>query len=557
MYFNHSPPPISRSETIEKLKSNFFDIVIIGGGSTGVGIALEAASRNLKVALIESHDFAYGTSSRSTKLLHGGVRYLEQAFKNLDRKQFKQIKTSLKERSTVCQIAPYLTKKIPIIIPLYKWEQIPYYYLGLKVYDLISGSRSFGPTQFLSSEEILTIFPQLKSNSLKGGVLFYDGQFNDARMNISVALTAYEHGALLLNHAKIIDLLKNNEKTVGVKVQDQLSNEVFYIQSAVVVNATGPLSDSIRKIDYPKAPSIIEASSGTHLVIDNFFGYKNKNSKSLNNHDYGLLIPKTSDDRVLFVLPWNKKILVGTSDIPTEKQELPLPTKEETSFLLQSINDYFVEPITVNDIHSTWAGIRPLIKQSSSEKSTSEIPRELLIEASNSGVITIAGGKWTTFLKAAKDVVEYILSTTIIRSDLPSQLSSIKIIGTKGYHQNLAKDLANKHHISLEIANYLVSSYGDRSLIILQQYPLKFRSILVENFPYIQSEVLYAIDYEYSCSPVDLLTSRIPLAFIDQKAAFKALPIVVKIMEEKLNWDPEYSKNELNKGKEFLNTFQV
>ncbi len=284
---------MQRQTLLENLKNGDFDLLVIGGGATGSGIALDAATRGLKVALVERDDFASGTSSRSTKLIHGGVRYLEQAVKKLDRGQWNLVRDALHERATVIKLAPHLAHPLPLVTPLYNWFGIPYYRIGLKLYDWLAGKSNLKPSRYLSAKKARVNFPMLKAKGLRGGVLYYDGQFDDARMNVTIAMTAIQQGATLLNHVEVVSLTKENSRLTGAVVRDRLSGQEIPVRSQVVVNATGPFCDTIRRMDDPEAPKMLNASSGIHIVLD----------KRFSPPATGLLIPKTEDGRVLFLLP--------------------------------------------------------------------------------------------------------------------------------------------------------------------------------------------------------------------------------------------------------------
>lgn len=313
---------MDREETVRRLKRDHFDILVIGGGSTGSGIALDAAARGLKVALVEMEDFGSGTSARSTKLIHGGVRYLEQAVMRLDRGQFNLVRDALRERAALLRNAPHLAWPLPLIIPLYRPLHLPYYWFGLKVYDALAGKANIGTSRYLSPAETLRRFPMLQPRGLIGGLLFYDGQFDDARLNVALALTAIEHGAAILNHTAVTDLIKDDGRIVGAIVRGAREQGEWEIRAASVINATGPLSDQIRTLDDPQAPPMLRVSSGTHIVLDGKFSPP----------DTGLLIPKTEDGRVLFVLPWLSHTLIGTTDSYAEPTREPPRSRPQGTF---------------------------------------------------------------------------------------------------------------------------------------------------------------------------------------------------------------------------------
>ncbi|MDX2481991.1 MAG: FAD-dependent oxidoreductase, partial [Desulfuromusa sp.] len=340
---------MGRQKNLAKLKDgSLFDLIIVGGGATGCGIALDAATRGLKVALIEKNDFSEGTSSRSTKLVHGGVRYLEMAVKKLDRVQYNLVKDGLRERGLLLKNARHLSNRLALVTPLYKWIDVPYVFAGLKFYDILSGKQNIGHSRLLSRKEALKRFPGLKSEGLKAGVLYYDGQFHDARMALSLALTAEQHGAVITNHVAVSGLLKDNGKISGAELTDSLSGETWQLKARGVINATGPFVDQIRMMDNPDAPKILTASTGIHIILNKRFAPP----------DTGLMIPETEDGRVLFVLPWENHALVGTTDEPAEVTEHPRPLNEEIDYLLRHVTRYFNLQVSKSDVKAVWSGLR-------------------------------------------------------------------------------------------------------------------------------------------------------------------------------------------------------
>merc|ERR1712137_660424 len=390
----------SREKQIEKMKTQTspYDILIIGGGATGTGVALDAATRKLKVALVEKDDFAAGTSSRSTKLVHGGVRYLEKAFRNLDKEQWDMVREALHERKNFLKIAPHLSYELPIMIPLYKWWHLPYYWVGSKAYDLLAGKNALQSSYFISKPSALEIFPHLAADSLKGAIIYHDGAHNDSRMNVILALTAAKEGAHIANHVEVVELLKNSDgKVSGAVVRDYITGEEWKIQAKGVVNATGPFTDAIRKMDDKDAEDIVCPSSGVHVILPDYYSPKNM----------GLLDAATSDGRVIFFLPWEHSVIAGTTDTVTEVTNRPQAKEEEIQFILNEISSYLSPAIQVRraDVLSSWAGIRPLVRDPS-KLSTEGLARNHLVITSKSGLVTVAGGKWTTYRAMAADTVD-------------------------------------------------------------------------------------------------------------------------------------------------------
>jgi len=298
----------ARADALARLDGGRFDLLVIGGGATGAGVALDAATRGLAVAMVERDDFSAGTSSRSTKLIHGGVRYLEKAVKEFDRTQFALVRDALRERAVLIDIAPHLARALPLVTPLYNWFQVPYFMTGLKMYDWLAGKANLHPSRFVDAKEALERFPMLRADGLRGAVVYYDGQFDDARMNVALAMTAVEEGAVVANHAEVTGLLKEEGRVRGARLRDRESGSELDVHAQVVVNATGPFTDQIRRMDDPGTPPMLTASSGIHIVLDERFSPP----------ETGLLIPETEDGRVLFLLPWQGHTLIGTTDNPAD-----------------------------------------------------------------------------------------------------------------------------------------------------------------------------------------------------------------------------------------------
>ena len=368
-----------------------WDICIIGGGATGLGTALDAAARGLKTILFEQYDFAKGTSSRSTKLVHGGVRYLQQG-------NIKLVLEALKERGLLLKNAPHLVHNQKFVVPNYKWWEKPFYGIGLKIYDKMAGKLGLGPSEFLSKEQILHLAPTLDPEDLKGGILYHDGQFDDARLAISIAQTAAQQGAVLLNYFPVAAFLKMQNKICGVWVKDALTGKEYEIKSRNVINATGVFTDSIMKMDNSNHEDMISPSQGIHLVVN----------KSFLPGDTAIMIPRTDDGRVLFAVPWHDRIVLGTTDTPIDTIKVePVPMEEEIDFIIKHIGRYLTKDPQRADIKSMFAGLRPLVKGKS--KKTAALSRDHIIDETESGLITITGGKWTTYRKMAEDVVSFAL----------------------------------------------------------------------------------------------------------------------------------------------------
>jgi glycerol-3-phosphate dehydrogenase len=378
-----------------------WDIAIIGGGSTGVGIAVDAVSRAYSVVLLEQDDFGKGTSSRSTKLVHGGVRYLQQGNVSL-------VMEALKERGLLLQNAPHLVHDMQFIVPNYEWWEAPFYGIGMKVYDLLAGKYGFGPSQILSRGEVLERIPTLSQDGLRGGVKYHDGQFDDARLLIDLATTAAEHGACLLNYARVVSLVKDSQGFVnGLAFRDVETGISHTLAARCVINATGPFCDELRRLDEPASKSMIAPSQGVHIVLPREFL----------PGETAIMVPHTRDGRVMFAIPWHGHAVVGTTDTPIPASILePTPQNEEIDFILDTASDYLAKRPTRSDVLSVFTGIRPLVK-SNDVSSTAALSRDHTIEISSSGLLTIAGGKWTTYRHMAEDAVDH----AVVLGELPER----------------------------------------------------------------------------------------------------------------------------------------
>lgn len=384
---------LQRSTSLQSIadRRDAWDIAVIGGGSTGIGIAVDAASRGYSVVLLEQHDFGKGTSSRSTKLVHGGVRYLQQGNISL-------VMEALKERGLLLRNAPHLVHDMEFVVPNYAWWEAPFYGIGMKVYDLLARKYSFGPSQILSREEVLARIPTLSQDGLRGGVVYHDGQFDDSRLLIDLATTAAQHGACLLNYARVISLSKDSEGFVdGLTFRDEESGATHSLAARSVINATGPFCDEMRRVDQPDAKAMIAPSQGVHLTLPREFLPGNT----------AIMVPHTRDGRVMFAIPWHGHAVVGTTDTPIPSSELePTAKSEEIDFILETASDYLARRPTRADVLSVFTGIRPLVKASDVEN-TAALSRDHTIEISSSGMLTIAGGKWTTYRHMAEDAVDH------------------------------------------------------------------------------------------------------------------------------------------------------
>jgi glycerol-3-phosphate dehydrogenase len=496
---------MNRIDMLNKLEDNNYkwDFIIIGGGATGLGVAIEASSRGYKALLLEQSDFSKGTSSRSTKLVHGGVRYLQQGNISL-------VLEALKERGILKRNAPHLVHDLPFIVPNYDWWEGPFYGIGLKLYDALAGKEGFGSSKILSKEETLEHLPTLETKGLRGGVIYYDGQFDDARLSINMAETAYEQGATLLNYMKVTSLIKEDEMVCGVDAVDLEYKREYKLNAKVVINATGVFTDSIRKMDDKNTKNIIISGQGVHIVLD----------KSFIPGNTAIMVPHTDDGRVIFAIPWHNKVLVGTTDTEVDKFLLePEPFEEEIQFLLEHTARYLTKDPKRSDILSVFAGLRPLVKTGEDEN-TAAISREHTLNVSRSGLVTIAGGKWTTYRKMAEDTIDQAM----LLANLEPEETVTKELRLHGYH-NHADEFGD-----LEI-------YGSDAIAIqeLLREEKFYKELLHPNFTTVAGEVVWAVRNEMARTIDDFISRRTRMLLLDAKAAKETAPVVAKIMAKEMN----------------------
>ncbi len=485
-----------------------WDILIIGGGATGVGCAVDAASRGYSTLLLERSDFGSGTSSRSTKLVHGGVRYLGQGNISL-------VTESLRERGILRQNAPHLVNDLAFVVPRYDWWEAPFYGLGLKVYDLLAGKYGFGRSQLLSLEETLRRLPTVNPDGLRGGVVYYDGQFDDTRLLINLVQTAAEHGAALLNYCEVGGLIKNQDGFVnGVEGREIESGRTFQIVGKIVINATGPYCDSVRRLADPEVSSMISPSQGIHLVFD----------RSFLPGDAAIMVPHTKDGRVMFAIPWNGHTLVGTTDTPIKNIAVePRALPEEVDFILETAGRYLCKTPARRDVLSVFAGIRPLVNEEGEIASnTATLSRDHTIRADKSGLLTITGGKWTTYRHMAEDCISQAAAIANL-PDVPVVTPGLKI---HGFRQNLgSQERFARYGSDAELLEDVVrndSSLGDS---------------LHPTLSYCGAEVLWATRVELARTVEDVLARRTRALFLNASAALEMAPQVARIMAAELHQD--------------------
>jgi glycerol-3-phosphate dehydrogenase len=495
--------------------TSLWDICIIGGGATGLGIAVDAASRGYKTILLEKYDFAKGTSSRSTKLVHGGVRYLQQG-------NIKLVMEALKERGLLKKNAPHIVRNQSFVIPNYKWWEHSFYGIGLKVYDWMAGSLGLGPSRFLSKEETLELTPTLDPEGLRGGILYHDGQFDDARLAIHLAMTAADHGGTLINYCSVKSLLKVNGKVCGVMAEDTINHVSYEIKAKAVINATGVFTDQVLKMDDPAAESIISPSQGIHLVFDSVFLPT----------ETAIMIPKTDDGRVLFAVPWHNRTIVGTTDtsVPDVSEE-PVPLEQEIDFVMHHISRYLTKDPKRSDIRSQFAGLRPLVKGNA--KSTAALSRDHHISISDSELITITGGKWTTYRKMAEDVLEI----AIYKAGLPDVECRTKQLPVHGYEEPGEHDeFPPMYYYGTD--QYKIHTLGDNDKLLAIR--------IHRDLPYSKAEIVWAVQQEMCMTLEDALSRRTRALLLDAKAAMEAAPSVAAIMAKEMNKDAAWIKNQMD-----------
>ncbi|WP_457605981.1 glycerol-3-phosphate dehydrogenase/oxidase [Nitratifractor sp.] len=516
-----------------------YDLLVIGGGATGAGVALDAALRGLRVALVEQNDFGEGTSSRSTKLVHGGVRYLEAAVKHLDKEQWNLVREGLRERKIFLHNAPHLAHPVELITPIYRWWELPYVYAGLVLYDLLSGRATLGHSRILGAKKARSINPDIDPDGLVGAVSYYDGAFNDSRMVIALLQSAQELGAEIYNHREVRGLIMEGGRIIGAKTRSRLDGSESELHARMVLNAAGPFADTIRRMEDPDLPPLMETSSGVHLVLP---------ARFLPSPD-GVLIPRTRDGRVLFALPYQGYCLAGTTDRPAPLVEHPAPTDEEIDYLIEHLNSYFDLQVRRENILSSFSGLRPLVREPGRD-STADVVREFVTELSTGGLLTIAGGKWTSYRAMAEAAVDRACETLGVRA--VCRTHDYPVVGSRIPKQQILEEL-RKIGIAADYAEYLYAHYGDRSpeIFTAADNP-KARARLHPDHPATEEELRYTIRHERVRKPLDFLVRRSNLALVDRRAAIEALPRVCAIMAEALEWSPTSASERGQEARELL-----
>ena len=510
---------MNRTTSIAALQTDtHWDILVIGGGATGISCALDAASRGYKTLLVEKNDFAKGTSSRSTKLVHGGVRYLEQG-------NIRLVREALHERGRLIRNAPHVCTRKAFVVPCYKWWHKWYYGAGLWLYEFLSGKWSLGPTRLLTVKDTLTHLPSLSHQQLRGGILYFDGCFDDARLAINLAQTATEQGATLLNYAGVTSFVKENRLITGACVYDSIGGQTYTVKAKAVINATGVFADELLQLAENKAMETIVPSQGIHLVADKrFFA-----------GDAALMIPQTDDKRVLFAVPWHDKVLLGTTDTFMDHiAEEPTALPAEVDFVISHINRYLSVPLSRADIRSVFAGLRPLAKNKGAGK-TSVMPRDHQVTVLPSGLIHVTGGKWTT----CRSMAAHALDRAAWYAGLPQAPCRTRNLRIHGC---CAANEAADH-----LAIYGADADGIRQLMEQNE---KWRTPIHQNYPYTAAEVLWMVRHEMAITTEDILSRRLRLLILDAAAAVEAAPVVAEIMAEEMKKDPIWIREQIDQFNE-------
>jgi glycerol-3-phosphate dehydrogenase len=517
---------LERSAILARLEQvALWDVLIIGGGATGLGTALDAASRGYSVLLLEQSDFAKGTSSRSTKLVHGGVRYLAQG-------DVRLVREASVERGLLNRNAPHLVRNQTFIIPIYTWFDRIKYTIGLKLYDWIAGRLSLGSSNFISRKETLEQLPGIKTKGLLGGVVYHDGQFDDARLALNLAQTLHEQGGLALNYCKVSALLKDQAGNVaGVEARELETGRQFSIHAKAVINATGVFADDILQMDNPSAPKSIRPSQGVHLVVD----------KSFYPSEHALMIPATSDGRVLFAVPWHEKVVLGTTDTPIDHaSQEPVALEKEIQFILDTATQYLSKAPQRSDVLSVFAGLRPLAAPKDGQTKTKEISRSHKIEVTQSGLFSISGGKWTTYRRMGQDLMDEVEKV----KNWPGKKSGTASLPIHGF-----KETANW--------NDPLFYYGSDSAIIKQQIERQPNGWLSKEYALHEVQVRWAVQHEMARTVEDVLARRARILFLDAKVASALAAPVASVMADELHKDRQWQEEQTASFKKLADNYRL
>ncbi|MCX2739799.1 glycerol-3-phosphate dehydrogenase/oxidase [Pontibacter anaerobius] len=524
----HTAPRFSRPVQKHALEQGEveWDVIVVGGGATGLGVGIDAASRGYRTLLLEQADFAKGTSSRSTKLVHGGVRYLAQGNISL-------VYEALYERGLLLQNAPHLVSVQPFVIPSYSWWDKVFYGAGLKIYDWMAGRYRFQKTSLIGKSAVANLLPNVRKKGLKGGIVYYDGQFDDARLAVNMAQTCVEQGGVVLNYMKVSGLVKDQKgKISGVKAHDVETGQEYQLKAKVVVNATGVFVNDVLQMDTPRQQPLVRPSQGVHVVI----------KRSFLKGDNALMLPKTPDGRVLFAVPWHGHVLLGTTDTPLENPDLePTALESEIDFILETAGQYLEDKPTREDVLSVFAGLRPLAAPTKNSGSTKEISRSHKLIVAPSGLVTITGGKWTTYRKMAEDTVDKAIAVAGLPLH-PCNTANLQIHGA-----------VNEKNNKLESLSIYGTDAGGIHELVASNSALGKK--LHKNFSYIHAEVVWAVRHEMARTVEDVLARRLRVLFLDAKAAIDMAPQVSALMADELGTNEEWQQEQVKNFTELANHY--
>jgi glycerol-3-phosphate dehydrogenase len=519
------PRKDARAAAIEQL----FDICVIGGGATGAGCALESQLRGLRTVLLDAGDFASAASSASTKLVHGGVRYLEQAVRSLNLEEYRMVKSALRERQYMLANAPHLAHPSYFLVPVYSWSKALYYLAGMKMYDAVAGKGNLFPSSFLSREETLRRMPALNAQGLRGAVAYCDGQFDDARYDLALVETFFETGGAALNYARVTDFAHDPQGQLSAaNVHDAISGEEFVVRARKFVNATGTGADKVRQLANPQLPTRMRPSKGVHLLFP----------AHLFPGTDALLVPHTEDGRVIFAVPWQERLLVGTTDDEVTPATRMVVQKDEAQYLLRQLNPYLQTPLRREQAISGLAGLRPLVA-ARGQTQTSKLIRDHEVELdSTSGLVSILGGKWTTHRLMAQDTIDAVqreLATPVSASLTRQQ----PLAGSQGFNSGFATRLEKEYALPADVARHLAGKFGTRALKImelLRENP-EWKSRIAVGVPSIQAEIVYCIRYEMAETVEDLLARRTGVEMYGWKEALAAARVTAALLAKEQEWD--------------------
>ncbi len=543
-----------REQNLARLEGEQFDVLVIGGGVTGAGVALDAAARGYRVALVEKADFAGGTSSKSTKLVHGGIRYLPEF-------DFGLVREALTERGVLLRIAPFLVQPIGFVLPIYKGDRHPVgmpfttpggvglgfiLNLGLWFYDRLAGRRNMQKHRHLRRERVLELAPGLVADGLREGFIYYDGQTNDARLTIALIRTAAEYGAVVANYAEVTSFLVENGKVQGAQVCDHLSSRSVTIRARHVVNATGIFSEAVERLLEESPQAHIEPSKGVHLVFSR---------EDVKIGDDAIVLPETDDRRLLFLVPWQSRVLFGTTDSGSGDLSRPLTTREDIAYLMNHLNRYLSVDLSEKHIVSTYAGYRPLVRPGRGTKhSPASLSRTHAVLESPSGLVTIVGGKLTTYRRMAQDTVD-VLSRRDGRS-LTHPTQRLLLAGSSGW-PDTQREIETKGAslgLSPAVLKHLGQAYGSEALRILHmiEEDARLGEQLIDDLPYMRAEVLHACRAEMALTPYDILARRTSITLEDTQRGLGIVAEVASLMAQELGWSPEYKQRVIEEYREAI-----